>query len=325
MSDCLRKQIHTRKLWSAYLILLAISELNLNTGSSFTFEISSLRPVDYSSCVAKHFSKKSDDEHFGFTDDKDMDNNSVSSRTDPIVDLDMNKYNLRKQKLMLQTFQQQWHQPPNPLLEDPIEFIQAILMALQQSKNRGMSNGALCLLQSSTPSWRRTLLNSVGAPSNATDDQVAPSLQVAIERPNNQFAILTEKLDNGKIDDNNFSAALSTIKKSWQFPSDPVIFESDDDEEKNNTTLEECEKVVDFCWVESRLRSPEDDQLLVVVGWSLQRRLVEDEQEALNSNNSSCNISKFTPCWFLDGIDWQDFRDEFRPGIGREEWERICG
>ena len=29
--------------------------------------------------------------------------------------------------------------------------------------------------------------------------------------------------------------------------------------------------------------------------------------------------------WLIDGIDWQDFRDDYRPGIGREEWERICG
>jgi hypothetical protein len=29
--------------------------------------------------------------------------------------------------------------------------------------------------------------------------------------------------------------------------------------------------------------------------------------------------------WLVDGIDWQDFRERYRPGIGREEWERICG
>jgi hypothetical protein len=29
--------------------------------------------------------------------------------------------------------------------------------------------------------------------------------------------------------------------------------------------------------------------------------------------------------WLIDGIDWQDFWDEYRPGIGREELERICG
>lgn len=30
-------------------------------------------------------------------------------------------------------------------------------------------------------------------------------------------------------------------------------------------------------------------------------------------------------CWRTDAISWHDFRDEFRPGIGQEEWPRICG
>jgi len=306
-----------------YFILFSIFKFSVNTGSSLTFSFFSLRRVDCRFRIAKQMSKKPDDENFGFTDNENMDGKSVPSPSNPIADIDMKEFNLRKHKLMLQNCQQQWHQPPNPLLEDPIEFVQAILATFQQSKNRGMSNGALCLLQSSTPSWRKILLNSVGAPSDATDDQVAPSLQIAIERPNNQYAILTRKLDEGKIDGNNFSTAIGTIQKSWHFPSDPVIFESDDVEDENDRDIHG--KVVDFCWVESRLRAPEDDQLLVVVGWSLQRRVVEHEQQAVILNNSNCDTSQITPCWFLDGIDWQDFRDEFRPGIGREEWERICG
>jgi hypothetical protein len=59
-------------------------------------------------------------------------------------------------------------------------------------------------------------------------------------------------------------------------------------------------------WVECRLRDEVNDVLLVVTGWQLQRR----------DGDSS---------WLVDQIDWQDFRDDFRPGIGREEWMRICG
>lgn len=59
------------------------------------------------------------------------------------------------------------------------------------------------------------------------------------------------------------------------------------------------------CWVECRLRDL-DDQLLAVTGWQLEQR---EEDGA----------------WLVDSIDWQDFRDDFRPGIGREEWMRICG
>ena len=57
-------------------------------------------------------------------------------------------------------------------------------------------------------------------------------------------------------------------------------------------------------WVECRLRDPTDGTLLVSTGWTLQR----NEQGA----------------WLVAGLDWQDFRDGFRPGVGRQEWMRIC-
>ena len=30
-------------------------------------------------------------------------------------------------------------------------------------------------------------------------------------------------------------------------------------------------------------------------------------------------------CWRTDAVSWHDFRDEFRPGVGQDEWPRICG
>ena len=87
----------------------------------------------------------------------------------------------------------------------------------------------------------------------------------------------------------------------------------EDDNEKDET--------IDFCFIESRLRSPKDDSLMVVVGWALKRRR---RRRPGYSNNLDTN-DDLNSNWLLDGIDWQDFRDEFRPGIGREEWERICG
>ena len=54
------------------------------------------------------------------------------------------------------------------------------------------------------------------------------------------------------------------------------------------------------CWVECRLRATLNGELLLITGWQLRQR---DDG-----------------AWLIDGIDWQDFRDEFRPGIGREEW-----
>lgn len=72
------------------------------------------------------------------------------------------------------------------------------------------------------------------------------------------------------------------------FPSDPVDYADG------------------TCWLECRLRDAQTDHLLVVSGWQLQQRASDG-------------------AWLVDKIDWQDFRDEFRPGIGREEWMRICG
>lgn len=57
------------------------------------------------------------------------------------------------------------------------------------------------------------------------------------------------------------------------------------------------------CWIECRLHNKKDGKLLVVSGWELQK----------NFMNGS---------WMLDRIDWQDFRDAFYPGLGREEWCR---
>ena len=60
------------------------------------------------------------------------------------------------------------------------------------------------------------------------------------------------------------------------------------------------------CWLECRLRDAGTDDLLAATGWTLRRKEGDG-------------------AWLLDHLDWQDFREGFRPGIGREEWERICG
>mmetsp|Transcript_20641 Transcript_20641/g.29943 ORF Transcript_20641/g.29943 Transcript_20641/m.29943 type:complete len:120 (-) Transcript_20641:339-698(-) len=83
-------------------------------------------------------------------------------------------------------------------------------------------------------------------------------------------------------------SALDAVDYTISFPNDPVDYDDG------------------MCWLECRLRDAQDDELLVVMGWTLQKR---EEDGA----------------WLIHNIDWQDFRDKFRPGIGREEWERICG
>ena len=59
-------------------------------------------------------------------------------------------------------------------------------------------------------------------------------------------------------------------------------------------------------WVECQLRAAGSDRLLVSMGWRLKRRSMDG-------------------AWLIDGIDWHEYRDSYRPGIGREEWVRSLG
>jgi len=53
-------------------------------------------------------------------------------------------------------------------------------------------------------------------------------------------------------------------------------------------------------WINVELRSKADNSLLVLTGWQLSQRP--------------------DGAWLVDQIDWQDYREEYWPGIGREEW-----
>lgn len=53
-------------------------------------------------------------------------------------------------------------------------------------------------------------------------------------------------------------------------------------------------------WINVEFRSKADDSLLVLTGWQLSQRP--------------------DGAWLVDQIDWQDYREEYWPGIGRERW-----
>jgi len=89
--------------------------------------------------------------------------------------------------------------------------------------------------------------------------------------------------------DNQFALLVGEAEEfDLSFPSDPLDYSDG------------------TCWVECRFREETTDRLLAITGWQLERRTQDG-------------------AWLVDQIDWQDFRDEFRPGVGREEWMRICG
>lgn len=186
--------------------------------------------------------------------------------------LDLTVFQQRKDKVELKLAKNQWQRPPNPFLS-PLGLIRSLLEELRAPTSRQQHSGVLSLLETSTPTWRDLLRQSVGAPDNCSNEALAPPLEAALGRLNNQFAILLG------VEDLGYEAT---------FPTDPLDFEDG------------------TCWVECRLRSRPDDQLLVVMGWSLVKRAGDG-------------------AWMVDALDWQDFRDRYRPGIGREEWMRICG
>ena len=108
-------------------------------------------------------------------------------------------------------------------------------------------------------------------------------------------------------DDTSVAAALEAAmsRPHNQFR---ILLGLEDDGYKIDFPTEALDYGDGTCWLECRLRANDNDgnELLVALGWSL----VRDPK---------------TNAWVVDGLDWQDFRDAYRPGIGREEWERICG
>ena len=80
--------------------------------------------------------------------------------------------------------------------------------------------------------------------------------------------------------------------------------ENDYDPEERNFNVHFPGETLDFldgtAWINVEFRDKKDNSLLVLMGWQLCQR---DDG-----------------AWLIDQIDWQDYRDEYRPGIGREEW-----
>eukprot|EP00814_Leptocylindrus_danicus_P011655 CAMPEP_0116039014 /NCGR_PEP_ID=MMETSP0321-20121206/23237_1 /TAXON_ID=163516 /ORGANISM="Leptocylindrus danicus var. danicus, Strain B650" /LENGTH=211 /DNA_ID=CAMNT_0003518009 /DNA_START=331 /DNA_END=966 /DNA_ORIENTATION=+ len=177
------------------------------------------------------------------------------------------------------------NRPPNPSLS-PQQVVRSLLSALLVPNDPVPEAGFRLLLQSATPKWRHYIQQSVGAPDHASLDQIASALGAALSRPNNQFGILVDAPD----EESRRKSQLVRLRPLYDtvFPTEVVDFDDGN------------------CWIECRLRGRLDDKLLVIIGWQMKRREGDGS-------------------WLIDGLDWQDFRDGYRPGIGREEWLRICG
>lgn len=145
-------------------------------------------------------------------------------------DLEMEQFRRRKEILERKALQNHLRRPPNPFL-GPVEVVVRLLEELRRPTSP--YSGVTALLETANEAWREMLRKSVGAPKEATNAQLAPPLEAALGRPNQQFAIL-----------------LGIENSDYQptFPTDPLDYG-------------------DTCWVECRLRGAIDDELLVAMGW----------------------------------------------------------
>jgi len=211
--------------------------------------------------------------------------------------------------------------PPHsddPRFEDPKNVITSVLEALQTPHIPCPFFGYEVLYGCCTGGWKGVLRRSVGVDfvlQEEHEDDRTPekreerdeddeeekeiflrALSASMERDNNQFGILV---------------GLGTDHDHEPLSSQTQNNQNDcKNDEADTYALEFPWDTLDYydgtAWLECRLRHARTDQLLVVLGFSLQRR-EEDGR------------------WLIDKMDWQDFREKYRPGIGREEWERICG
>lgn len=167
----------------------------------------------------------------------------------------------------------------------PKQLVTSILSTLLTPHDPVKNGGYETLYSSSTEKWQFVLRKSVGAQNTTEEELIYQALANSMERENQQFGIL---VGMGVDDGSNADTTDANNKEyySIEFPYDTLDYHDG------------------TAWVECRLRNNQTDSLLVVLGWSLQE--VSGE-------------------WKIDGMDWQDFREKYRPGIGREEWERICG
>jgi hypothetical protein len=275
------------------------------------------------------------------TDASNNTGNTTSSTDGTIWNNDalyLERYKRRKHsrfETMARQYQEKRKPPPNPGME-PLQVVQELLDGLRRRTSSSSHDhpywGVQILWESSTSTWQTILGRSIGIPNvqtflldNDNDDKhnhnhplsnaelpqqkqiqkqsiIVQSLHRALSRPHQQFAILFLPADNDNENNDN------DIHNYWvEFPTD--VLEWEDNQE---------------CWIECRLRSTNNDQLLAVLGWTLQKKDYHHHNHDDDDDDDDGGSSS-SSCWYLQALDWQDFRDEYRPGIGREEWERICG
>lgn len=224
-------------------------------------------------------------------DDDGNNSNDFSSH-----DVDVLKQRLHA--LHLEILEEELSRPPNANL-GPIAVVKAVMEGLWNSYDPLPDSGFRLLLHSSTPKWRREILKSLGVPMERDDDNDKKG-----RRKNGIIRKNQKKRKQRTID---YELVASALGSSMGRPHNQFAILVGEGEEEYVMDFSASEsQLLDFgdgtCWVECRLRDKTSDELLVLTGWDLVQRQEDG-------------------AWMVDWIYWQDFREEFRPGIGgRQEW-----
>lgn len=237
----------------------------------------------------------------------------ASSRRDNSNDVfDMESLQERLTSMRRNMMEEEFRMPPNPKL-DAKEFITQVLRALYHYDDPLPDSGFRTFLRVATPSWRERIYDSIGARrkrftppqrGGAIHDSGSNSGSGTTTNPGRTSA--TTITSTVATDEDLIASAIGQALTRSNNQYGILVGEGD-----QQYTVSFPSDLVDYgedssCWLECHLRDRNTDQLLAILGWQLQRR----ESDG---------------AWLVDHIDWQDFRDDFRPGIGREEWMRICG
>jgi hypothetical protein len=113
------------------------------------------------------------------------------------VDKHMRQLQSRIDEMMAETlWEAQNRGPPNPEL-GPLEFVQAILDALDHPDDPLPDSGFRTLIRSSSKKWREQTRRSIGAPPEASEDAIARGLSHAMGRPGSPFALMVDAASDG--------------------------------------------------------------------------------------------------------------------------------
>ncbi len=213
----------------------------------------------------------------------------------------------------------------------PIPFIEFCFHCLLNNDQPYPDSGIRFLLRVSTPTWRHKIYQSVGYHYKNTtlrqgvaiedasiEERMISAISATMAQDQNQFGILVGEGEPYRIcfpsepleyDDDMSSSSLLTEKNIAGMENDLLP----------SSTITTSTSTGSTVWIECQLRHYDTNELLVMMGWQL-RVLVHHNDDGDDDDDDNHRKE-----YQIDRVDWQDFREQFRPGIGREEWVRICG